>query len=403
MNIFLAHDRENAAIASCWEYYFRSCGIWVDRKKYKEDLEIPRGYRGLAIISSKKLRRHLEGGASEYACFLTDERIFVRENIIARNDDKYYESIIRNLFEEYSVCQVFIELFQIFRKHHLWTASWLYEEFANADIRRWDEEIVRACKKGLRSIEEAFPVHTYREDKYIAYMGFYYRYILCGTENRTLSMRLLKCRELLDDFMPVLGQYGKEAMFQHLAGRICELSCVENKQAIFFYQKAVKYLQCSEFLYDIGHSAEKVYRNDELALSFYRRACKMDGDNYKALYKLAVGNEIQKEWADAFYIYGIMERKLGKAVKKNFEKGSMVSHREIEYLYKACKRLYYIYRQVFGCGSDENNYSTKLKKITDKYLSAQSFKELEVFMGEPGKGEEITEEINNKFKGTCYQ
>lgn len=518
MKIFLAYDRENAANASYWEHCFKSCGIWAEKKRFKEKLKIPSGFQGVALVSPQILEQYSGGNISGYVyrmpdgnrvtssgsympvrvkghtivvgntCLSAKTRVNVaftpesgkrakvkdparpdncqlqkaRVNILAgtghnkltktkgngavvgavanglqtrvdvpvrsdtekcirikalkparahvctaeRDDDanvapkKYYKKLIRSISVDEEEYQTLTQLFQIYSENQLWKACWLYEEFAKGDIRRWDREIVQICEKGLNSIQES---RFERENECIRYMEFYYRYILCGAGYRTLSRRHEKCRELLEDYRPVLERYGSNAMFQHLAGRICELSSMANKQAVFYYQKAAKQQSCSDFFYDLGHSFEKVYGDNKIALRFYREACELDSENYKALYKLASGHEMQREWIEAYCLYSRIEKKLGALIEQNFYCGTVVSVQEIEYPYKACKRLSYICRQIFGWGDEEDGYVEKRTEIAETYLSAKSFRKLEALMEESGKGEEIAEEIKNKFTGKCYQ
>lgn len=518
MKIFLAYDSENVANASYWEHCFKSCGIWAEKKRFKEKLKIPSGFKGVALVSPKRREEYSGGNISSYVYWMPDgnrvtslgsympvtvkghpvvvgntclpaqTRVNVtitpesgkwaklkklarpdngqlqktRVNTLAgtghdkltktkgngavmgvvanglqtrvdapawsdtgkcvrrkalkparvhvytaeRNDDvnvipgKYYRSLIKSISGDEKEYQTLTQLFQIYSGNQLWKACWLYEEFAKGDIRRWDKEIVRICEKGLDSIRESI---RETENEHILYMEFYFRYILCGAGYRALSRRHEKCRELLEDYRPVLERYGNNAMFQHLAGRICELSSVANKQAVFYYQKAAKQQSCSDFFYDLGHSFEKVYGDDKMALRFYREACELDSENYKALYKLASGHEMQREWIEAYCLYSRIEKKLGALIEQNYYCGGAVSVQEIEYPYKACKRLSYICRQIFGWGDVEDRYAEKRSEISGKYLSAKSFRKLAALMGEPEKGGEIAEEIKNKFTGKCYQ
>ena len=518
MKIFLAYDRENAANASYWEYYFKSCGIWAEKKSYKEKLKIPTGFKGVALVSPKRLEEYSGGNISDFVyrmpdgnqsislgsympatvightvavgstCLPARTKVHVtikpepgnlaeaklkelvrlddgqlrkaRVNLLSgtdsdkpkkkkravkgvvtkglqsggeasawsdidkcaqikaikpvrvqahaaeRDDDvnvapgKYYRSLIESISGEDREYQRLTQLFRIYTGKQLWKACWLYEEFAKGDIRRWDKEIVQICEKGLDSIRDNI---RETENEHIRYMEFYFRYILCGAGYRALSRRHEKCRELLEDFRPVLERYGSNAMFQHLAGRICELSSVANKQAVFYYQKAAKQQSCSDFFYDLGHSFEKVYGDDKMALRFYREACELDSENYKALYKLASGHELRREWIEAYCLYSRIEKKLGALIEQNYRCGSAVSVQEIEYPYKAYKRLSHICRRIFGWGDEEDGYVKKRSEITEKYLSAKSFGKLAALMGEPGKGGEIAEEIKNKFTGKCYQ
>ena len=413
MKILLAYDRENATNASYLEYYFKSCGIWAEKKSYKEKLKIPTGFKGVVLVSPRDWMS-IWGNISDFVYRMPDgnrsislssympawsdsdkcaqikaiKPVQVQAYAAERDDDvsvapgKYYRSLIESISGEEREYQRLTKLFRIYTRNQLWKACWLYEEFAKGDIRRWDKEIVQICEKGLDSIRDSI---RETENEHIRYMEFYFRYILCGAGYRALSRRHEKCRELLEDFRPVLERYGSNAMFQHLAGRICELSSVANKQAVFYYQKAAKQQSCSDFFYDLGHSFEKVYGDDKMALRFYREACELDSENYKALYKLASGHEMQREWIEAYCLYSRIEKKLGALTEQNYRCGSAVSVQEIEYPYKACKRLSHICRRIFGWGDEEDGYVKKRSEITERYLSAKSFGKLAAMMGEPEK------------------
>lgn len=404
MKIFLAYDAENGAIACYWEYFFKSCGVWAEKKLFEEMLQIPDDFTGIAMVSPKDLEELPAGSLSGYAYRLPEARWAADRKPLSWNRSaelKYdYRNIIKSVFEE-SLCGMISLLFEIYFRNELWKACWFYEEFAKGDSVRWDEYIVQICEKGLKDIWNN--IRRYGENEYIRYMEFYYRYILYGVKFRFLSQRQENCGRLREEYLPVLNRYRQNAMFQHLAGRICELTSVANKMASIYYLQAVRYQACSVFYYDLGHVFEKAYGNDKRALKFYTEAYKLDRDNYKALYKLASGYEVQRKWMEAYYFYNKIDAQLSRTVEINYETGNAVSAQEIEYLYKVRKRLSHIYRLIFGCEYRESNSVYRIDEVTDTYLCAKSFRALEQFMEEPGKGGEIAEELNSKFTGACFQ
>lgn len=401
MNILLAYGGQETVTSSILEYFFKSCGIWVEKTKYEDNQKAHGRTLCLSILNPEEIVNYRYAGVLGHVCLVTGEILSDYCNIISQQEENSYEKVIRILLGTESELVYLNRLFEIYMKNNLWEAAWLYEEFAKENVKRWDGIITATCRRVLDSIDKEFPRQC--DNMYVQYLRFYCRWIQCGAGYRTLSTRLLESKRLLEDFIPFADRYGDDEMVLHLEGRICELSAVENKQAVFFYRRAAKRGGYSDFLYDVGHSFEKVYGDDDRAILFYKKAYLKDRDNYRALYKLALKEEIENKWTDAFNTYGMIEEQLSGIVKTNREGMSAVSVKEIDYLYKTYKRLLHIYRQIFGCGVVENSYTTRIKGIEEELLHGRCFYKLAEYMQGQERREEIAEELRIKFKGECYQ
>lgn len=401
MNIFLTYSRQEAVTASLWENFFKSCGIWVEKTEYEEEQDMQGGTSCLTILNSEELAGYRYAGVSGHTCLVVGEAAASCYNVISQQTENSYVKVIDALFGAAPAYAYLDKLFEIYTKNDFWKAVWLYEEFAKENVRRWDKIIVDICAGVLASLDKQFSRQI--DSMHVQFLRFYCRYVQCGTECRTLSMRLLESKKLLEDFQPFLDRYSDDAMVLHLTGRICELSAVENKQAVFFYRRAAKKSGYSDFFYDIGHSFEKVYGDEERAIHFYKKAYLKNRNNYRALYKLALKAELEDKWVDAFNFYSMIEEQLRGSVKENCTHRSEASVKEIDYLYKAYKRMLYIYRQIFGCGTIENSYTIKIEEVEKDLLSGRSFGKLTVHMQREELGEEIADELRKRFKGECYQ
>lgn len=401
MNIFLIYNQEKAVIANWWEYFFKSCGIWVEKKIFSDPCKVGTGIPCLTILTPQNEKKYLFTGMVGHACLITESKAPNHENIFSEQRPGVYKEILRCLFDAESEYLTLVKLYKIYLKSNFWKAIWLYEEFAKDDVKRWDKAIKFICEKVLHAIAEQSWKDT--DNNYVQYMQFYCQYILCGVKYREISARSAKSEELLNNILSWIEKYDNNDGFMHLTGRICALHPVKNKHARFFYIQAAKYRECSDYLYDIGHSIEKVYGENEKALYYYKSAYFSDNNNYCALYKLAIEKELQHEWIDAFNYYGIIEKQLKRAVKYNYEEKSASSVKEVDYLYKAYNRLLYIYTQRLGGDEVENNYILKIASFKQKLLSGNSFKELADKMGNSQMEVEIKEELINRFQGKCYR
>lgn len=403
MNLFLVYNPEKAVIANWWEYFFKSCGIYVEKRKFSDTSKIskPKEIPCLTILTPQNIKKYPYVGVAGHACLIAESKARNYENIFSEQQPDSYKEILSSLFEAETESLILARLYKIYLKTNFWKAIWLYEEFAKDDIKRWDKTIASICEKVLDAIDEQKGINL--DCDYVQYMQFYCRYILCCVKYREISKRSAKSEELLNDILAWTDKYDSNAGFIHLTGRICALHPVKNKHARFFYMQAEKYRNCSDYLYDIGHSIEKVFGENEKALYYYNSAYINDNDNYCALYKVAVGKELEHKWIDAFICYGMIEKQLKSIVKYNYEKKCASSIKELDYLYKAYNRLLYIYTQRLEGDEEENNYTMKIASFKQKILSGYSFKQLADKMGDPRIGVEITEELINKFQGKCYR
>lgn len=403
MNILIIYDGQEAVIASYWEWFFKSCGIWVEKREYRGDLEQRQAEHCLIILRSEFLERYQnmeDIGVGHVFLVVGEEKLYYKNNIISQREDNSAGKIMNHLFGDNSKFTCLDELFKIYSGNNFWMACWLYEELGREGIKRWDTIITEICEEVLRLIEIELRLEL--DNIYVQYMRFYCQYIRCGVY-RSSSMRLVESKNLLKNFLPLLKKNDKEEMYFYLAGRICELNFVENKQAVYFYRKAAKRNMISDFLYDIGHSLEKVFGDDEHAIVYYRRAYLNDKSNYRALYKLALDQELRRQWTEAFNLYSRIVRQLQEVVEDNYAQGNAASVKEVDYLYKAYKRLLYIYRQIFGCGDTVNGYTEKIEAVERKLETGYSFNGIASYMGDEALKTEIAEEIKEKFKGKCYQ
>lgn len=397
MDIFIIYDRQEAVISDYFERFFKSCGIWVEKREYKEGQGVGRSNLCLTILQPEHLQGYQHAGGAGHVCLVTGDCGLDETSIVAWQEKGSPNKVVRNLFGGNSVINKLIALYE---GNSFWKACWLYEELAQDDIKQWDEIISGICKDVLDSMErehlQAF------DDMHVQYFRFYCQYIKCGVV-RTSIKRLEDSGQLLRDFMFWVKKYDNEAMFPHLAARICELNDIANKQSAYYYRKAVDCSNRSDFLYDTGHALEKILGDDEWGIKYYKKAYASEPRNYRALYKLAMAKELQRQWTEAFNLYSRIERQLLGIVESNYEHGNATSVKEIDYLYKAYKRLLYIYSRIFGCGGVVNAYTKKIDSIEEKLESRQSFKGLAEQMHSEELAKEIAQGLQKKFEGKCYR
>lgn len=410
MVVCLSYAKEDSPVSSLWEYFFKSCGIWVDKKELADDLEMlyETSSLELTILDSKKGNKcaYLYAGVSGHAYLLSDANDNTsghNNNILSWKRPDYEKQVIQCLFGRSSEYEDIKKLWSIFQSSGLWRTGWIYEEFAKDNGTLWDKEIVKSCDTAIEAIKNQFSQKS-DSSVYAQYMKFYCQYMRCGTKHRFLDQRLKKSEELLWEYIPYASRHKNNIMYQYLAGRISELNYVENKQAVYYYERAAALHGHSCFLYDIGHSYEKVYGDNDYALHFYKKAYKKDKKNYRALYKLAGSKEVEGKWIESFNFYGKIADNLYEITEYNYKNTNSVSVGEIDYLYKAYNRMYYICKYMLGLGDMAEHYKRMKQDIKDRLVTGRSFEKIVTLMTNNKKdGEEIAEELEKRFEGKCYQ
>ena len=186
-----------------------------------------------------------------------------------------------------------------------------------------------------------------------------------------------------------------------MTAKICELSPVEQKFSVIYYQKMIEEMGCynSEIYYELAHIYEKIYGNIKEAMRYYQKIHEMNGEYYRAEYKLALEKENRGELMEALLHYQHIFN-----ITFN-ERSRHISAKNIEYYSKAlwgiirilnekdvAEKLIGLFRKDIEELKKTNMTETQLEKIVYLMFAPDNRELLEV---------ELDKEMHRKINDLC--
>lgn len=331
------------------ENFFKICGIYVKEKKISENDKIIRDGIVLFILGQDCRDLILDCQNTGTVYLVPDSDTFHdipdRRDIVAFNTDEIKEEyrkpkafqILNSLFCEWEEKIHLCKLMQIFITQQLWGTVWLFKEIAKKKSSAFDRKIEHICEETMFILQKD---QYYGKSPYFSFMYLYCFYIKIGVSNQNQLEKYGTCQKLLNMCSELSKtERGWDIPLCLLAGSICALSIVYEKQALNFYKRVNEIEKSPQILYEIGNIYEEVYGNNRKASLHYKEAYIMDKTCLQALYKVAYENEKNHNWMQALNQYQSISQ---------YREDSMVHIEDILCLHKANIRIAAIRKKYFA-------------------------------------------------------
>lgn len=410
MRVYISYSA-NASVEYCfWKYFFRSCGIWMTSEVITEEWQLDREKNPHLIILDKEDEKKIDAESYigvVYCVRKSNRANKEREDVVkVRWWNEFHHQILNKLFiknKDIEKLKLLLDIFYVADKNkkegyeRLWGVSWLFHEIGQ-NITLWDDEIKLKVKETIEILDSKKKLME--NYWHYQYMLLYCKYILCGI-SRSPIRRIEGCEKLLTE-CDVLGkESGWNPTLYILAGEIALLTPTYNKYALSYFKCAVKYEKQAVLYYEIGRIYEKAYGDNEKALANYWLAFKCNSNYYRALYKFAIDMEIKGNWMKALTIY-IDIQKILSDTKGTYS----ISIRELEYEYKTCKRMLYLFKNYINNERMFEDLQSRILRMSVNIDEYADFSKLLDKMFEKKnrdkKLEQIEAELKNKLITNNY-
>lgn len=410
MRVYISYSADASVEYCFWKYFFRSCGIWMTSEVITEEWQLDREKNPHLIILDKEDENKIGKDSCEGVVYCVRKSSKIDKN---REDivkviwwNEFHYQILNKLFIKNKDIEKLRILLDIFygtenskkeRDEKLWGVSWLFHEIGQ-NITLWDAEIelkVREAIEILNSKKKIMGNYWHYQ-----YMLLYCKYILCGI-SRSQIRRIDGCEKLLTECDVFGKERGWNPTLYILEGKIALLTPTYNKYALSYFKCATKYEKQAMLYYEIGRIYEKAYGDNEKALTNYWQAFKCNSNYYRALYKFAIDMEIKGEWMKALAIY-IDIQKILLDTKGKYS----ISIRELEYEYKTCKRMVYLFRNYINNDKILEDLQSRIVKMSTNIEEYVDFSKLLDKMFETENQDkklmQIKAELRNKLLANNY-
>lgn len=398
--IFISYSKSEKVSFCFWKCFFHVCGIWTNAREITKSgkecsLEAPHliilgnGDADKILPREEQNRVYLVKKSAAFRKYQCRKDVF---RLDRWDNNDIFLQVVKVLFGGFRECTQIQNLLVVFKEENLWEAFWLFNEFAYEEKGRWDDKISDISDRVLKVLESK----KYADNWHSDFMQLYCRYIYCGASDRSFQKRIVGCENVLKRCGEMSRIYGWVPSLLFVAAQACGLVETEEKYALFYYRDLLKHEKEAEIYYRIGYVYEKKYLEKEKAYKSYRKAYEMDSDYYRALYKIAVFSENQGKWMSALQFYNQIRNMLKE---NDMQHNIYIS--EIEYYYKACKKIIRICSQNIDDDKIIEFYKDEIEEIQEN-IRKKSFSQLVHCMfgkqQEKQIREEITEEIEEKIK-----
>ena len=228
-------------------------------------------------------------------------------------------------------------------------------------------------------------------------MIVYCDYILCGVKQKNFFDRSLECDRILEKCRQLSDKIGWTSALCLLAARVSRLSHIEEKFALSYYRSVLRRQQDSEVLFEMGQIYENLYGEYDDAVTYYEQAIRYNNQYYRAVYEYALYLEREDKWMKALNLYEHIRKNI-----KNVPQGNTITVKDIEYDYKALKRIYWIVRGNIDSKSMQKDLEREVIDYRKNLIKRNDFHNLVqvMFQGWAEVKEiEILDEISFKIFG----
>ena len=408
-------QKEN--IAYCmWKYFFDSCGIWV-LPQTVEEYENSQGDKGenqgkehrpTLYILSEDEKHWISNAEQNQVVYFVSLNLWnqyphkEREDVIPivwkdRKKIVFCKYLLHKLAVDVGVSFYLTSLLEAFFKYELWGNAWLYREINLDNTAIWDVSKYNSCQQYLDELHKNMdPID---DNRYQAFAEIYYSYIRDGIKDKKSDNQIDNVTQLLYLCQKYTTRYGESSALYYLMGKICSLSLSEKKTTLLFYHNIPMPDYTAEVLYMMGREYEKNYNDQRMADEFYLKSYNTNR-NYKALYKIAIRFDKQKEWQSALTLY---ERILNE-IRSNYKNDSITIN-NIEYEYKVTVRIAEIYKKYVKAPDMVEDARNYLQTLYSSLNEREEFKGL--FTKMFGKkalqiNNELWLQIRERFQTTCF-
>lgn len=413
MKIYLTYCSNQSVDYCFWKYFFLVTGIWTEDRYLSLEDEVDYSKTPQLVLIDHEFKSKISEKEYEGIIYCLRGSNKIKRKDIVKSfwyDVSYQRQVLELLFQngnQKEDLQAWNILLDIFRgdecdavlgkklANGLWAASWLLNEINYSEQVSWSEEIAEICEKVMDRLGAV--ENVVKELWNYQYMQLYCEYLQCVLKKKSEIQCDKDSRNLLKKCCSLAEESGWKPTLSLLAGKISLLIFPERKNAVSYYKDVLAYSGRSDIYYEVGRIYEKVYKDNENALRYYQKAYERDRNNYRAIYKFALSLENRGRWRDAISVYLKIRRIIKQHPVKNY-----ISITDIEYNYKACKRIIYICEERFYDDELLMVYRTILRRFQDNLKWSVNFKRLAGVMFDDKnarkKAKEIKEEINLKIK-----
>ncbi|HBA69755.1 MAG TPA: hypothetical protein DCZ40_10435 [Lachnospiraceae bacterium] len=403
--VFISYNSDEKVMFCFWKMFFEACGLWVIEKILGRDEDISEQQPHLLILGNEDFQL-IENRIRKNRVYLVKNNRNYKEVLKCRPDildvgkwyknDKNFRQVLLCLFRDQDAAGVLPELVHFFKHGQIWGAAWLYQELADEGNKHIDAWIMSQCSMTLEGLQKRKNRNWYAD-----FFEIYCEYIMCGAGVKSLFSRSNECERLLEKCKILSQKRGWTSSLYLLSGKICGLSQMEEQYAKYYYLSIGEEQKNTDVWYLLGHEFEKKQDAYKVALTYYKKAYDCDLQSYRALYKLAVFAEEQKEWMDAFQMF----QKI-KLMLEDLKAVDMIWIRELLYSRKSCKKLIRICQNNVANIHAAEQYEMQLRDFDIKMEKTEIFSKL--FYGMFGKSneeikKEALKEIREKMKLRCME
>lgn len=410
MRVYISYSASLSVEYCFWKYFFRSCGVWMTSEVITEGWKLDKEKKPHLLILDKEDEKKINTESYEGVvyCVRKSSKVNKERGDIVKIKwwKEFYYQILNKLFVKNKDVKNLKFLLDVFygtdnnkkeKDGRLWGVSWLFDEMGQ-NIRLWDDEIEFKVKETLEILDSR--KNVMENYWHYQYTLLYCKYILCGI-CRSQIRQIDFCEKLLDECDTFGKTRGWSPTLYILTGRIALLTPTYNKYALSYFKRALEYEKRAELYYEIGRIYEKAYGYNEKALANYWQAYKCNNNYYRALYKFAIDMEVKGKWMKAMAIYIDIQKILLDSKGEN-----SISIRELEYEYKTCKRMLYLFKNYISNEKFVEDLQNRILRMNDNITEYVDFSKLMDRMYEirnrDKKLEQIQKELKNKLITNNY-
>ena len=375
-SVKIVHDRLTGGEYRFLSDFFRFIGIYVFDCIMEEN-QVPTDYSAVIIINKNILEKDLTNLKSNYP------NAIVLETNLLKNKGKCLEWLISELMnKDVNDSKVdkernqedLLSAVSIYLNHGL-----MEERNSYAYLYTNRRLVERAKSVFLNAYEDTMEYFDQKNNQVSRYFFFFQMELIrCVNEACWFlnDRNFFDTKAVLNYIRNNMAKYFGYSNFNLLMGMLCETDIQYRIDAGKYYKIALESVKSKAYgsfcYYRLGRYYEKIEKNWENAIKYYREANLLNGKAYRVLYKIAMYYEHEKKDPQRALDY---YRRICEILKEK-EQMNYLQEKEYEYLYKTFFRIAEILREARRY-SEAIEYYQKIIELNKKLdLPNQLYEEI---------------------------
>lgn len=375
-SVKIVHDRLTGGEYRFLSDFFRFIGIYVFDCIMEEN-QVPTDYSAVVIINKNILEKDLTNLKSNYP------NAIVLETNLLKNKKDCLEWLIRELMKrDVNDRKVDMERNQedLLSAASIYLNHGLMEERNSYAYLYTNRRLVERAKSVFLNAYEDTMEYFEQKDNQVSRYFFFFQMELIRCVNEACwflnDRNFFDTKAVLNYIRNNMAKYFSFSNFNVLMGMLCETDIQYRIDAGKYYKIALESVKSKAYgsfcYYRLGRYYEKIEKNWENAIKYYREANLLNGKAYRVLYKIAMYYEHEKKDPQRALDY---YRRICEILKEK-EQMNYLQEKEYEYLYKTFFRMAEILREARRY-SEAIEYYQKIIELNKKLdLPNQLYEEI---------------------------